>query len=80
VRSDLHRGAGAGRQDSLDLAGRFGERGQGTLRITRDLTQEEIGQLAGATRETVNKALANFTIRGWIRLNGKAIHTLDLPT
>ncbi len=32
-----------------------------------DLTQEEIAQLVGASRETVNKALADF-ICGWIRL------------
>jgi CRP/FNR family cyclic AMP-dependent transcriptional regulator len=61
----------------LDLASRFGEPDQGALRITHDLTQEEIGQLAGATRETVNKALTNFSTRGWIRLNGKTIHIHD---
>jgi CRP/FNR family transcriptional regulator, cyclic AMP receptor protein len=61
----------------LDLASRFGEPDQGTLRISHNLTQEEIGQLAGATRETVNKALTNFTSRGWIRQQGKTIHIHD---
>ncbi|ETZ97249.1 bacterial regulatory s, crp family protein [Mycobacterium kansasii 662] len=28
------------------------------MRVTHDLTQEEIAQLVGASRETVNKALA----------------------
>ena len=30
------------------------------LRVTHDLTQEELAQLVGASRETVNKALADF--------------------
>lgn len=61
----------------LDLASRFGEPDNGTLRITHDLTQEEIAQLAGATRETVNKSLTKFAARGWIRLHGKTIHIQD---
>ncbi|MGA3253558.1 MAG: helix-turn-helix domain-containing protein, partial [Mycobacterium sp.] len=31
--------------------------------------QEEIAQLVGASRETVNKALADFAERGWIRVD-----------
>ncbi|MDH6245495.1 Crp/Fnr family transcriptional regulator [Mycobacterium sp. OTB74] len=61
----------------LDLASRFGEAGQGTLRIDHELTQEEIAQLAGSTRESINKVLANFTTRGWIRQQGKTIHILN---
>ena len=30
------------------------------MRVTHDLTQEELAQLVGASRETVNKALADF--------------------
>ena len=41
--------------------------------MTHDLTQEEIAQLVGASRETVNKALADFAHRGWIRLEGKSV-------
>ena len=42
-----------------------------------DLTQEEIAQLVGASRETVNKALAEFAHRGWIRLEGKSVLISD---
>jgi len=42
-----------------------------------DLTQEEIAQLVGASRETVNKALADFAHRGWIRLEGKSVLISD---
>ena len=47
------------------------------LRVTHDLTQEEIAQLVGASRETVNKALADFAHRGWIRLEGKSVLISD---
>jgi CRP-like cAMP-binding protein len=47
------------------------------MRVTHDLTQEELAQLVGATRETVNKALAEFAHRGWIRLEGKSVLISD---
>jgi CRP-like cAMP-binding protein len=43
------------------------------MRVTHDLTQEELAQLVGATRETVNKALSDFRNRGWIRVDGKSV-------
>jgi CRP-like cAMP-binding protein len=61
----------------LQMAGRFGTREGGVLRVTHDLTQEELAQLVGASRETVNKALADFAARGWLRLDGKAVIIMD---
>ena len=61
----------------LQMAGKFGTRDGGVLRVTHDLTQEELAQLVGASRETVNKALADFASRGWLRLDGKSIIILD---
>ncbi|CAM3075057.1 Crp/Fnr family transcriptional regulator [Skermania piniformis] len=61
----------------LQLAQRFGTQEGGALRVTHDLTQEEIAQLVGASRETVNKALADFAHRGWLRLEGKTVLILD---
>ena len=43
------------------------------MRVHHDLTQEELAQLVGASRETVNKALADFASRGWLRLEGKSV-------
>jgi CRP/FNR family transcriptional regulator, cyclic AMP receptor protein len=57
----------------LELAQRFGHQEGDAMRVTHDLTQEEIAQLVGASRETVNKALADFARRGWIRLEGKTV-------
>ena len=62
----------------LDLADRFGRPATDGLLVAHDLTQEELAQLVGASRETVNKALAEFVQRGWIRLEARAVVILDL--
>lgn len=62
----------------LDLAKRFGLQTDDGLRVTHDLTQEELAQLVGASRETVNKALADFASRGFLRLEARAVVILDL--
>jgi CRP/FNR family transcriptional regulator len=62
----------------LDLAQRFGVETEDGLRVTHDLTQEELAQLVGASRETVNKALADFASRGFLRLEGRAVVILDV--
>ncbi|MDR2113805.1 MAG: Crp/Fnr family transcriptional regulator, partial [Bifidobacteriaceae bacterium] len=64
----------------LDLAERFGEAAPGgqPIHVQHGLTQEELAQLIGASRETVNKALAEYSVRGWIRLEGRSVHILDL--
>ena len=61
----------------LQMADRFGSRESDGLRVKHDLTQEELAQLVGASRETVNKALADFVHRGWIQLQGKSVVVLD---
>jgi CRP-like cAMP-binding protein len=62
----------------LGLGERFGSpSGDGGVRVAHDLTQEELAQLVGASRETVNKALSDFAARGWIRLDGRAVVLLD---
>jgi CRP/FNR family transcriptional regulator len=61
----------------LDLAGRFGEEQADGLHVNHDLTQEELAQLVGASRETVNKALADFVTRGWIQLSARSVVLLD---
>ncbi len=61
----------------LGLAERFGvPDGDGT-RVAHDLTQEELAQLVGASRETVNKALSEFATRGWLRVDNRAVVLLD---
>ena len=62
----------------LDLADRFGEPQAGGLLVNHDLTQEELAQLVGASRETVNKALADFATRGWLRLEPRSVTIIDI--
>ena len=45
--------------------------------VSHDLTQEELAQLVGASRETVNKALADFASRGGL-LEARAVLLLDV--
>jgi CRP/FNR family transcriptional regulator, cyclic AMP receptor protein len=61
----------------LDLADRFGEARDGGLQVNHDLTQEELAQLVGASRETVNKALADFAARGWLQLSAKSVLLIE---
>jgi CRP-like cAMP-binding protein len=62
----------------LDLASRFGRETDDGLRVHHDLTQEELAQLVGASRETVNKALADFAQRGWLRLEPRSVVLVDI--
>ena len=62
----------------LDLARRFGVQKDDGMHVTHDLTQEELAQLVGASRETVNKALADFTSRGWIRHEARSVVLRDV--
>jgi CRP/FNR family transcriptional regulator len=61
----------------LDLADRFGTAQQNGLQVNHDLTQEELAQLVGASRETVNKALADFAARGWLQLSAKSVLLIE---
>jgi len=61
----------------LDLGEKFGEESDEGLAVTHDLTQEELAQLVGASRETVNKALADFAARGWIELESRSVVIID---
>ena len=62
----------------MDLGEKFGEITSEGLMVTHDMTQEELAQLVGASRETVNKALADFAQRGWIRLESRQVMILDV--
>jgi len=61
----------------LELARRFGvpedTSGPGAVRVDHGLTQEELARLVGASRESVNKALADFVGRGWLQLGSRGV-------
>lgn len=67
----------------LDLATRFGERrhdsGRGIF-ITLKLSQQELGDLVGATRESVNKHLNEWTRQGFLELHGGRMVIADIDS
>ena len=62
----------------LELGEKFGSKTEVGVYVNHDLTQEELAQLVGASRETVNKALADFVSRGWLKLETRSVELLDL--
>lgn len=62
----------------LELGSKFGEDSPDGLVVHHELTQEELAQLVGASRETVNKALADFSQRGWVRIEQRSVTLLDV--
>jgi CRP-like cAMP-binding protein len=61
----------------LHLARQFGTQHGSALRVHHGLRQSDLAQLVGASRETVNKTLADFADRGWIRLASGSLTILD---
>ncbi len=65
----------------LDLATRFGERPRGTtsgIVITLKLSQQELGDLVGATRESVNKHLKDWARQGLVEIDGGRMTISDI--
>ena len=62
----------------LELGDKFGQQMPDGIHVTNDMTQEELAQLVGASRETVNKALADFAARGWIKLESRSVVLIDV--
>jgi CRP-like cAMP-binding protein len=62
----------------MDLGERFGTLKDDGLHVNHELTQEELAQLVGASRETVNKSLADFAARGWVKLEPRAVLVTDV--
>ena len=56
-----------------DLAQKQGEQADGGLLIRERPTQQEMAGLIGTSRETVSRALNDFTRRGLLEMNGKQI-------
>jgi CRP/FNR family cyclic AMP-dependent transcriptional regulator len=62
----------------LALAAQFGmPAGPGKIRITLKLSQLELGNLIGATREMVNRCLGQFTRRRWLHHRQGILTVLD---
>jgi CRP-like cAMP-binding protein len=61
----------------LELSERFGAPELGGTRIMLELSQQELGELVGATRERVNRVLMTWTKQGLISRRGKQVILLS---
>jgi CRP-like cAMP-binding protein len=61
----------------IDLAGRYGRAVPGGVRIEAPITQEQLGALVGATRESVNRALVRLAAAHLVRLEHRRFVVLD---
>jgi CRP/FNR family transcriptional regulator len=61
----------------LDLAAQHGQPANPGIRVSVPITQEELAQMVGASRESVNKAVGSFMDRGWLALEGRNYLILD---
>jgi len=63
----------------LVLATRFGERQQkGTVLVQLKLSQQELGDLVDATRESVNKHISDWTRLGLLKVEDGLLTVLDI--
>ena len=62
----------------IELGEKFGIVTTDGIHVAHDLTQEELAQLVGASRETVNKVLADFSTRGWLRIETRSVLLIDV--
>ena len=70
-------GSAAARLASVLLDwGRVSSSGRPEIRFTMALTHEELGNLAGTSRETVTRTLSRFQREGLIQIRGSSVHVL----
>jgi CRP/FNR family transcriptional regulator len=60
------------------LASRFGQlQSDGSVKVYHGMTQADLAAMVGASREAVNKAMAQFAQRGWVEPRTKGFVVLD---
>jgi CRP-like cAMP-binding protein len=62
----------------LDLAARFGEARAPGIFVTLKLSQQELGELVGATRESVNKHFGEWSRLGLLQLEAGRLFIADV--
>lgn len=62
----------------IDLGNEFGVKEKDTVKISLRLTQQDIADLVGTTRESINKEMRILREKGLISTEGDAIKLLDL--
>lgn len=47
--------------------------------VTIELTQGQLAEMVGGSRQSVNQAIGSFATRGWLRTEGRRIVVTDVP-
>lgn len=64
----------------VELAERFGADDAGAIRITLPLSQDDLADWVGSSREAVTRALAALRREGWIRTGRLSTSVLDMES
>jgi CRP/FNR family transcriptional regulator len=64
----------------LNLSQRYRERGYSSTEFVLRMSREEIGSYIGLKLETVSRLFSRFQAEGLIRVQGRAVKLLDIPT
>ncbi|NEV80459.1 winged helix-turn-helix domain-containing protein, partial [Rhodopseudomonas sp. BR0C11] len=56
---------------------RLAERDTDRARLRIELTQQQVSEMAGMSRESVNKLLARWASQGWIRLGPQTLEIVQ---
>lgn len=62
----------------VELADRFGESTESGIKITLPLTQDELANWVGASREAVTKALRTLRAEGYVRTHRRTFTVIDI--
>lgn len=62
----------------LELTNKFGTPTDHKIIVEHGITQNELAELVGTTRETINKILNEYTARNWLIIKHKKFIILDL--
>jgi CRP-like cAMP-binding protein len=78
VESAAHDSVGRVARRLIELAERFGQHGEDNVKISLQLSQEEMAGWIGSSREAVNKALSMLRALGWIETQRRGVTILDI--
>jgi CRP-like cAMP-binding protein len=53
-------------------------RGNGDAAQPIEMTQQQVSEMAGISRESVNRLLAVWAAEGWVRLGPGVLHALEI--
>ena len=62
----------------MKLADRDGRADGDTVLLELPLTQSELGEMVGGSRQSVNQILKSFEARGFLEVRGREVAIVDL--